>query len=122
ETLLDRLAFISELREHGPLEYLEIHMTVQANNYKEMPQFLELGRRHLCDRVSFHQLLDWGSYTPQEYASRAVHFPEHPEHASFLAMLNDKDLDDPIVYMSNLTEIKRHSFASFIPATLNATG
>jgi hypothetical protein len=37
-------------------------------------------------------------------------------------MLSDKGLDDPIVYMSNLTEIKRHSFGSFIPATLDATG
>jgi organic radical activating enzyme len=122
ETLLDRLAFIGELREHGPLEYLEIHMTVQANNYKEMPQFLELGRRHHCDRVSFHQLLDWGTFSPREYASRAVHFPEHPEHAAFLAMLSDKVLDDPIVYMSNLTEIKRHSFGTFMPAALDATG
>jgi MoaA/NifB/PqqE/SkfB family radical SAM enzyme len=122
KTLLDRLAFISELREHGPLEYLEIHMTVQANNYKEMPQFVELGRGHGCDRVGFHQLLDWGTFSPQEYASRAVHFAKHPEHASFLAMLSDKGLDDPIVYMSNLTEIKRHSFGSFIPATLDATG
>jgi MoaA/NifB/PqqE/SkfB family radical SAM enzyme len=121
KTLLDRLAFISELREHGPLEYLEIHMTVQANNYKEMPQFVELGRRHGCDRVGFHQLLDWGTFSPQEYASRAVHFAKHPEHASFLATLSDKGLDDPIVYMSNLTEIKRHSFGS-IPASLNATG
>jgi MoaA/NifB/PqqE/SkfB family radical SAM enzyme len=122
KTLLDRLAFISELREHGPLEYLEIHMTVQANNYKEMPQFVELGRRHGCDRVGFHQLLDWGTFSPQEYASRAVHFAKHTEHASFLATLSDKGLDDPIVYLSNLTEIKRHSFGSFIPATLDATG
>ena len=67
ETLLERLAFIGESKRTGPLEYLEIHMTVQANNYKEMPQFLELGRRHHCDRVSFHQLLDWGTFSPREY-------------------------------------------------------
>ena len=33
--LLERLAFISELRANGPLERLTIHMTVQANNIEK---------------------------------------------------------------------------------------
>ena len=105
-TLLGRLSFIAELRTEGPLDYLEIHMTVQANNYREMPAFVELGRRHNCDRVSFHQLLDWGSFTPEEFAARAIQRPTHPEHRAFLDMLADKRLEDPIVYLSNLTDLK----------------
>jgi Iron-sulfur cluster-binding domain len=112
ETLLERLAFIGELRAQGPLEYLEIHMTVQANNYMEMPGFVELGRRHHCDRVSFHRMLDWGTFSPQEFASRAVQLAEHPGHDAFLAMLNDARLEDPIVYLSNLTDLKHLSDAS----------
>ena len=101
-----RLSFIAELRTEGPLDYLEIHMTVQANNYREMPAFVELGRRHNCDRVSFHQLLDWGSFTAEEFAARAIQRPTHPEHPAFLVMLADKRLEDPIVYLSNLTDLK----------------
>jgi MoaA/NifB/PqqE/SkfB family radical SAM enzyme len=111
-TLLERLAFIGELRVNGPLRYLEIHMTVQANNYKEMPQFAELGRRHNCDRVSFHQLLDWGTFSPEEFAARAIHLPAHPEHAEFLAMLVDRRMEDPIVYLSNLTDLKQKALAA----------
>ena len=105
-TLLERLAFIAELREAGPLDYLEIHMTVQVNNYQEMPAFLELGRHNRCDRVSFHQLLDWGSFSPEEFASRAIQRPDHPEHGAFLDMLADERLDDPIAYLSNLSDLR----------------
>jgi hypothetical protein len=105
-TLLERLAFISELRSQGPLKYMEIHMTVQANNYKEMPDFVELGRRYNCDRVSFHQILDWNTFSPSEFVARAVQFATHPEHAVFLEMLSDPRLDDPLVNLSNLTELK----------------
>jgi hypothetical protein len=110
--LLERLAFISELRATGPLEYLEIHMTVQANNYKEMPEFVELGRGHNCDRVSFHQMLDWGTFSATEFTARAVQMPSHPDHATFVEMLNHSTLADPIVYLSNLSELKRRGRAS----------
>ena len=106
ETLLERLAFIAELRKNGPLDYLEIHMTVQANNHQEIPMFVQLGRAHNCDRVSFHQLLDWGSFSREEYASRAIQLKSHPQHDSFLAILRDSELEDPIVYLSNLTYLK----------------
>ncbi len=110
QTLLKRLAFIAQLRREGPLEYLEIHMTVQANNFNEMPEFVELGRRHACDRISFHKMLDWDTFTEGEYASRAVHQPQHPKHAAFLAVLHSGALEDPLVNLSNLTELAAKTF------------
>jgi MoaA/NifB/PqqE/SkfB family radical SAM enzyme len=121
-TLLERLAFIAELRSIGPLEYLEIHMTVQANNYMEMREFVALGRRHHCDRVSFHQMLDWGTFSPEEFASRAIQEPGHPEHPAFLAMLTDKRLEDPIVYLSNLTDLKHSALGNSSPVFRHAAG
>jgi hypothetical protein len=119
-TLLERLAFISELRMQGPLKYLEIHMTVQANNYKEMPDFVELGHRYHCDRVSFHQILDWNTFSPSEFVARAVQFADHPEHAAFLKMLRDPRLDDPLVNLSNLTELKGQVARSQLPIAEHA--
>jgi hypothetical protein len=119
-TLLERLAFIAELRARGPLRYLEIHMTVQANNYKEMPAFLELGRRHKCDRVSFHKILDWGSFSPEEYAARAVQLPNHPDHADLLEMLNDPRLEDPLAYLSNLSDLQQERAPSPPPTAEHA--
>jgi MoaA/NifB/PqqE/SkfB family radical SAM enzyme len=120
ETLLERLAFVSGLRARGPLDYLEIHMTVQTNNYREMPEFVELGRRHHCDRVAFHKLLDWGTFTPEEFSARAVHHPDNPEHQAFLGVLTDPRLDDAIVYLSNLTDLKQQAVARLSPVVRNA--
>jgi len=76
--LLERLAFISELQANGPLERLTIHMTVQANNYREMGDFVEMGRRHNCDEVAFHQILDWETFSPAEFAEKSGPIPKSP--------------------------------------------
>lgn len=120
--LLDRLAFISELRARGPLDYLEIHMTVQTNNYREMPEFVALGHRHHCDRVAFHQVLDWGTFKSDEFSARAVHHPDNPEHGAFLGVLTDPRLEDDIVYLSNLTDLKQQAVARLSPVVCNAAG
>lgn len=109
--LLNRLEMIGGLRVNGPLDHLEFHMTVQSNNYREMPDFLALGRRFHADRVSFHRLLDWGTFTTEEFAARAVHFPAHPEHEDFLDILTDPRLDAPEVYLSNLSDLAREAAA-----------
>jgi pyruvate-formate lyase-activating enzyme len=105
ETLLKRMAFIGDLRRTGPLEYLEMHMTVQLNNFEEMAEFVELGRRNACDRVTFHQMVNWGTFGDEEYAARAVHLPDHPRHQDFLEVLHSASLKDPLVNLSNLTEL-----------------
>ena len=112
DTLLRRLEFIGDLRANGPLEWLGINMTVQANNYREMPAFIELGRRFGCDVVAFHRMMNWGTFTAEEFAARAIHRPAHPEHASFLDLLADPALEDPLVYLSNHTDLKRRALAS----------
>ena len=108
-TLLKRLEFISRLRAEGTLSYVELHMTVQANNYREMPAFVELTRRFDFDRATFHKMLDWGTFSPEEYAARAVQFPLHPEYIQFLQMLGDPRLEDPLVNLSNFTELKHEA-------------
>jgi len=112
QRLLENLEFIASLRCSGPLEWLGINMTVQRNNYREMKDFIEIGRRFGCDAVAFHQISNWGTFTDAEFIDCAIHQPSHPEHAEFQKILADPAFDDPIVYVSNLTDIRakaRHS-------------
>lgn len=106
ERLMANLSFIDELRRNGPLEYLRIHMVVQANNYGEMPGFVDLGRRFHADSVYFSRLTNWGTFTAEEFRRRAVHDPAHPEHERFLAVLNSDPLRDPLVIVGNLSEFQ----------------
>ena len=102
--LLENLAFVSTLRSAGPLAWVKIHMVVQDNNFLEMPQFVELGKRFDFDAVYFSRLLDWRVLSPAELEARCVHSPEHPRHAQFLRVLEHPSLRDPIVQLGNLSE------------------
>jgi iron-sulfur cluster protein len=106
ETLLQNLGFIATLRTCGPLEWLGINMVVQANNFAEMPDFVRLGRRYNADTVYFQQLVNWGTFSDEEFRERAVHLPDHPLHAEFLDVLRDEALADPIVHMGNLAGLR----------------
>lgn len=75
------LAFIAGLG----LE-LRLSCVVQANNFRELPGFLELaasvGATAYCS-----QLVDWRSFARREYLARAVHLPGHPQHPELRRVL-----------------------------------
>jgi hypothetical protein len=107
DVLLRNLEFIAGLRADGPLEWLGINMVVQANNFAEMPDFVRLGQQFGVDTVYFHQLVNWGTFSDAEFAARAVHRPTHPRHAELVGVLDDPIFDEPIVFLGNLTEVRR---------------
>ncbi len=118
EQLFANLEFISELRRNGPLESVKISMVVQENNFMEMPDFVRVGRRFNFDTVYFSQLVNWGTFSEEEFASRAIHLPGHPRHAEFVNLLRNEIFDEPLVDLGNLTKTrnsaKESSTNSFI--------
>lgn len=71
----------------------------------EMPDFVDLGKRFNVDTVYFSQLVNWGTYSEEEYRSRAIHLPNHPRHPEFLELLNMEILRESTVYLGNLAEL-----------------
>jgi MoaA/NifB/PqqE/SkfB family radical SAM enzyme len=106
ETLLENLAFIQSLRASGQLRWLGFNMVVQENNFAEIPEFVRLGRRFGADNVSFQQLTNWGTFSDEEFAARAVHRPEHPRHRDLGKVLMQRIVTDPIVQLGNLTHTR----------------
>jgi molybdenum cofactor biosynthesis enzyme MoaA len=107
--LLDSLAFISSLRQNGPIKSVKISMVVQENNYRSMPDFVQLGRRFRFDHVYFGRLLNWGTFTEADFKKRAVHMTGHPEHKAFQAVLKADVFNDPIADLGNLTRFRNQS-------------
>ncbi len=85
--LLENLAFIGSLRKANKLRFVTISFVVQENNFREMPDFVRLRDRFGFDHAYFSQLVNWGTFTPQEYLKRAVHLPGHPKHQEFLSII-----------------------------------
>lgn len=50
------LDFISELRRRNIFSFLSINFVVMKSNYQEMKDFVELGRKLGCDRISFKKI------------------------------------------------------------------
>jgi len=105
--MLDNLAFISELRKQGQIGHLDFACTVQVDNYKEMGDLVDLGRHYGADSVNFLRITNWGTFSAAEYAHAAVFMPSHPQHADFLAAMQDPRLQDPIVGLHDLSGFVR---------------
>jgi len=106
DRLLQNLEFISSLRREGPLEEVTISMVVQENNFREMPEFVRIGQRFQFDIVYFSQLVNWGTFSKDEFQLRAIHLPDHPRHQELAGVLTEDILKDPIVYLGNLTDVE----------------
>jgi len=90
DALLENLAEIK--RRRIPLQ---LNMVVQANNYREMVDFVEMARYYGASRAYFSALENWGTYSDEEYLRRAVHESSHPDHPDLLVELASPLLRDP---------------------------
>jgi MoaA/NifB/PqqE/SkfB family radical SAM enzyme len=105
-TLLVRnLEFIGRLRKQKKLKVFELHFVVQKNNFFEMKNFVELGRRVNADMIIFKQIVNWGTYSEQNYLERAVQLKQNALHQVFKNLLQDPIFDSEDVYMHDLSHL-----------------
>jgi len=98
------LAFARELRSNGHIDRLEISFTVQVDNFAEMGDAVDLTRHYGADNISFTRLTNWGTFTADQYAQKAVFMPSHPLHHKFLQHMCDPRLRDQIVSLHDLSQ------------------
>jgi hypothetical protein len=103
----ENLAFARELRTEGLIDRLELSFTVQVDNYQEMGQAVDLARHFGADHLAFTRMTNWGTFTPEEYAQKAVFMPSHPEHGRFVESMRDQRLRDDIVALNDLSGFVR---------------
>ena len=65
--LQENMAYAAELRKRGELSYLRFNFVVQRENYREMIPFVEWGERLGIDECFFTKILNWGTYTRDEF-------------------------------------------------------
>lgn len=66
--LQSNLQMLSDKKKEGKLEYVDIRMVVQKKNYKEMIDFINMGKKYNFDQVIFSRISNYGTYTEDEYA------------------------------------------------------
>lgn len=123
--LMKNLHFASELRKQGKLGYFQISFVVQRKNYKEMPLFVELGKQLGVDKVFFTRILNWGTYSEDEFSKvsmtdsdghanielqEILDLPIMQENIVDLGTINSKQNEQEYSYIYNyyLWEIDRY--------------
>jgi sulfatase maturation enzyme AslB (radical SAM superfamily) len=82
DDLIANLEYIATL---PVLEKVVCSYVVQKDNYKEMPRFYDLIKNIFKDSgkqwtVQFTRVVNWGTFTEEEYKDVNVGDPEHPEY------------------------------------------
>ena len=112
EETFANVEFISSLRKEGAIEQFAILFVVQSRNFREMADFVRLGQRLGCDRVLFHELVDFKTYSATEFKARSIVSPGHPQHGELLAELRDPVFDDPRVVLATFRTLRQQSLAA----------
>lgn len=66
---------------------LILNFCIQECNFREIPSFLKLGERFNADRMNLQHLVNWGTYSAEDYKKRNVVDRSHPDHKEFVDIL-----------------------------------
>ncbi len=76
DTLKQNMEFAADLRKKGELRYFRMNFVVQRDNYQEMVPFVQWGEALGVDEVFFTKILNWGTYTAEEFAQISMMEPD----------------------------------------------
>lgn len=100
--LMDNLYFASELRKQGQLGYFQISFVVQRKNFREMPLFVELGKKLGVDKVFFTRILNWGTYSEDEFSGISMTDPNGHANAELQEILDLPVMQESIVDLGTI--------------------
>lgn len=86
---------------------IESNFVVQTNNYRDIPQFIELCKSLDFDVISFQKVVDWGTWTENglnTFKDHAIWHTSHPEHNEFLKIMQNPLLKESKINATNLNE------------------
>jgi len=104
EVMEQNLRFAADLLAQGMVEALYLSFTVQVDNFHEMGAAVDLAESLGVTGLYFGKMTNWGTFSSEEYAQKAVFVPAHPQYRAFLAAMADPRLRSPRVILGNLID------------------
>lgn len=112
EQLATNLRFLAGLRAADKLRRFEVNMTVQVDNYQQLPAFIQLAKALGCDQATLWLIYNSGPWLAPDFAEKYVASPDHPEHKAFLEVLRHPVLGDDICDMLDVAAFRRQALAT----------
>lgn len=76
DVLKKNMEFAAGLRKSGALCYFRMNFVVQRDNYREMVPFVQWGEELGVDEIFFTKILNWGTYTQEEFEQVSMMEPD----------------------------------------------
>lgn len=87
EVLLENVRWARSLIDsRGTGTLLSADFVVQADNYKEIPEYVKLCNGLGIDKITFQKMWNWGTWPKDIFKEKNVYNPDHPEYANLLAV------------------------------------
>jgi hypothetical protein len=103
--LMENLELMAQMRAAGTIPRLQLNFVVQADNFRELPEFIALGNRLGVDSFWLQRLTNYGALTEPVFEKADVTSPLHPDHAELLTILRQPFMNDPRIDMAMLMPI-----------------
>jgi len=98
QKILDNLAFVSDLRKKGVIDYLELATVVQEQNFRTLPEFVRTCLSFEPDCVRVRPYGPWGEADPVTMWFKDMRGKYHPFHEEYMRIIQDPIMKDPRVY------------------------
>lgn len=108
QRLMSNLRWMSKLRERGQIEKFQINMTLRLDNFRSLPQLVEIGKKLNVDSVKVMSFEHWDRMGIPDYEAQAIHLPCHSQHEELYEVWNSI-AREPIVNWSLNLPIKKAS-------------
>lgn len=99
--LKKNLNFLASERSRGNLQRLQLDFVVQAENFRELPEFIKMADALDADSVFLQRITNWGTFSEQAFQAVDIFNETHPYHEEFLNILNDPALQMKFVDRGN---------------------
>jgi sulfatase maturation enzyme AslB (radical SAM superfamily) len=83
--IIENLEFIKEIKLKLNFKFI-IHFVVQAENYQEMPDIIELAKKYLADHVWLNKITNWNTFA--NFEEKNIMNPTHAKHQEYKDVLN----------------------------------
>lgn len=100
--VMQNMRFAGELTKAGLIDNFDLVFVVQAENFREMGDAVDLGKQVGATCVYFARITNWGTFSDAQYQAKSVFLPTHPDHAEFVDRMQDPRLQDPIAFLGDL--------------------
>lgn len=104
EHLMKNLKMLGELRKQNRLKYFQLNYVIQKDNYKEVKEFIELGKSINVDVIQFTKLNNWGTTTKKKYIENSLIKDNHLE-LELYELFKDPIFNEKIVNIEIFKEL-----------------